>query len=177
MAPTEFRLVRSGRRYELRRGDETVGEVRRRGIVKRRYEADFGGRTWVYVGDGRKAGVNPVLDADGRECASLEGSDEGFGIVLDDEPVPMTLMVRSDGTRDWVGGHGSPLLRLAPDRRAWLQKNGLVATLEQTEQSWPGSDPEGSQAVAAATICAWFVQDLDQAGTLQFNKLTALTIP
>ena len=169
MEPPQLTLVRSGRRYELRRGDETVGEVRRRGVMKRRYEADFGGRSWHYVGAGRKEGVNSVLDADGSECASLEASEAGYTIVLDDEALGMTLTVGRDGASEWVDERGASLLRLTADRRASLQKNGLVATLEQTEQPWPGSDPEAARAVATATICAWFVQDLDQAGTLQFN--------
>ena len=172
MAPTELTLVRSGRRYELLRGEEVLGEVRRRGVLKRRYEADFGGRTWLYVGDGRKAGVNRVFDADGRERASLEATEEGYGIVLDDEALAMTLLSGQDGTREWRDERGAVLLRLATDRRAGLQKGGRVATLEMTDQPWPGSDPEGAKAVAAATICAWFVQDLDRAGSQQFSELT-----
>ena len=166
----QLTLIRSGRRYELRRGEEVVGEVRRRGVLRQRYEADFGGRTWHYRGAGRKLGVNLVFDADGRERAGLEASKAGYGIVLDDEPVNMTLATGRDGSSEWVDERGTTLLRLVPADRAGAQKNGLVATLEQTEQRWPGSDPDAAHSVAAATICAWFVQDLDAAGIQQFNR-------
>jgi hypothetical protein len=172
MAPTESALVRSGRLYQLMRGEEAVGEVRRRGVVKRRYEVDFGGRTWLYFGDGRKAGVNRVFNTDGRECASLEASEEGYGIVLDDEALDMRLVYREDGTREWVDERGELLLRLGVARRSWLQKGGTVADLERTDRPWPGSAPEGAEAVATATICAWFVQDLDRAGDQLFRRLT-----
>ncbi len=48
VTPSDLSLFRFGRRYELRRGEEVEGEVRRRGFLSPRYEGDIAGRTWHF---------------------------------------------------------------------------------------------------------------------------------
>jgi hypothetical protein len=143
--------------------------VRRRGFFSPRYEGEIAGRTWHF--SKLAAALSSVRDAYGREGASLSLTERGRRLVVDDEPVAMTLEYSRDGSRAWIDDAERLLLRLRPVGRE-DRRNVTVAELDEGDGDWPGSDPAVVEALGKLTICVIRVAEMDDTGLRQFTRLT-----
>ncbi|MBA3422659.1 MAG: hypothetical protein H0U12_12375 [Thermoleophilaceae bacterium] len=167
MTPDLF-LLRFGRRYELRGGEELEGEVRRRGFFRPRYEGEIAGSIWHF--SKLDARVSSVRDPEGRERASLDLTDRGRRLIVDDEPVAMVLERSPDGSRAWIDAEGRALLRLDGHPAIAGHRKGLAAELQTGDWEWPGPEPAVVEALAKLTLCVIWVAELDKVALEQFNR-------
>ena len=163
-------VVRHGRRYELRRGNDAVGEVRRTGFFRPRYEATLGFGRWEL----RRAmfASSNVVDSDsGREIARLEEGDErGQPLAVEDGRLrPEVDVIRSVRPDGWT--------YLDPDEQSLLTlrhlggREGEIAVVEPGERPWPSPDPDAGAALAVAIACMELVARRDHANEQEVNRI------
>jgi hypothetical protein len=170
-ASAELVLVRpgGGRNYELRRDDEVMATVHRRGFLRPRYEAVVGERR-LDAKDAAHATLLAEQDS-GEVVAALESADGGQRLIVgDDDARPEMEVVAIDaapGARGFFLAPGEePLLGL----RHLGGRQGEIARVESA-RPWPSPDPDAGTVLAAAMLAANLVAWRDRQSLQTFSSI------
>jgi hypothetical protein len=152
----------------LLRGDEHVGEVRRSGILRPRYEATLGYGRWQLQRPRFASSTVVDLEA-GTDVARLEEGDERGRLLVVEAPelrpeVDVLRQVRPDG---WA--YLDPEERVLLTVRSLGGRMGEIAAIEPGERAWPSSDPDAGVALAVAIAGMELVARRDDASARSFD--------
>src|SRR4051812_44088419 len=102
-----------GRNYELRRGDEVIGTVHRRGILRPRYTARFGDIEWRL--EKPHGGMRVLDEGSGQDVAHLEVGDDAIRLIAEGEgrrAEPPPTLHGLGGESSFDGADDAPLVTL-----------------------------------------------------------------
>jgi hypothetical protein len=166
VAAGQIELVRpgGGRNYELRRGDEVIGTVHRRGMLRPRYTARFGEVEWRFE---KPHGAMRVLDdGSGQEVARLDVGDDAIRLIAEDErrADPAPTLHGLGGESSFDGADDAPLVTLT-HLGGWKD---TIATIEP-RAPWPSPDPEAGLTLAIAVLVVRLVAERDTKSAQSFS--------